>query len=217
MDHSTDPTSSSFPDADETSKPRIHAAWSRTRLIFWIVSSVVILALGAANITWWVQQARSEARRKALQNLWPTVYRILDQTPSIEVIALNPEGVRNEVETFHGYGVLGRTTIRDAEDIKTLSAAFLKGRRQGGNTFLCFEPRHGIHVRHGNQDLDLVICFAWHKDTSTLVLLTACGMASRVRLGRPSTRSSRKRVCKSPSDRDTAKVDFLESPKPVRR
>ena len=159
MENSTCSTSSSFPDAADSSNPRGHAAWSRTRRIFWIVSSLVILALGAANISWWVQQARNEARRKELQNLWPTVFRILEQTPSMEVIALNPEGVRNEVETFHGYGVLGRTTIRDSDDMKTLAAAFLKGRRQGGQTFLCFDPRHGIHVRHGNQDLDLVICF----------------------------------------------------------
>ena len=108
MEHPPDPSLSSFPDAADTSHPRGHAAWSRTRLIFWIVSSFVILALGAANISWWVQQARSEARRKELQNLWPTVFRILEQTPSMEVIALNPEGVRNEVQAFHGYGVLGR-------------------------------------------------------------------------------------------------------------
>ena len=155
MGHSTHPSSSSSLDAADTSNPSGHAAWSRTRLIFWIVSSFVILALGAANISWWVQ----EARRKERQNLWPTVFRILEQTPSMEVIALNPQGLQNEVEAFHGYGVLGRTTIRDAGDIKTLASAFLKGRRQGGNAFLCFDPRHGIHVRNGDQDLDLVICF----------------------------------------------------------
>jgi hypothetical protein len=76
----------------------------------------------------------------------------------MEVIALNPNGAENEVETFHDYGVLGRAMIRDSGEIKTLAAAFLEGRREGGEALLCFDPRHGIRVPYGNKDLDLVIC-----------------------------------------------------------
>jgi hypothetical protein len=136
-----------------------HSSKRRTRLLFWIVSSFIILPLSAANIVWWSQEARIATRRKELQDLWPTVFRILEQADVVDLIALNPEGVRGEAEAFHGHGVLGRATIRNADDIRTLAAAFLRGRRQGGSAYLCFDPRHGIHVRHGDQDLDLVICF----------------------------------------------------------
>jgi hypothetical protein len=159
MEHPADLPSSSSPEAADASSPGGQIVWSRARLIFWIVSSPIIVALGVVNISWWGQEARTAARRKELQDLWPTVFRILEQTPSMDIIALNPQGVGDEAETFHGYGVLGRATIRDAGDIKALAGAFLQGRRAGGRAFACFDPRHGIHVRRGDQDLDLVICF----------------------------------------------------------
>jgi hypothetical protein len=118
------------------------------------------------NVTCWVHEALREAhlkelqaRRTKLQGLWASVFRIFEGSPAMEVIALNPNGAQSEVETFHGYGVLGRATIRDSGDIKALSTAFFDGRAEGGAAFLCFDPRHGIHVRFDDKDLDLVICF----------------------------------------------------------
>jgi hypothetical protein len=151
--------SCSSPAAADPSGFRGHVTRSRIRLIFWLISSLVILPLLAANIDRWVQEARREADRKELRDLWPEVFRILERSTSMDLIALNPEGVVNEAESFHGYGVLGRATIHDAGDIKALAAGFVRGRREGGDVVLCFEPRHGIRVRHGEQDLDLVICF----------------------------------------------------------
>jgi hypothetical protein len=158
--------SSWSPKTRDPSSPSDRPARSRDHIVFWTLSSVVILALGAANVSWWVPEALREAhrkelegRRKKLQNLWPTVSRVLEHSPSIEVIALNPNGVEHEVKTFHDFGVLGRATIRDPGEIKALVAAFQEGRREGGQAYLCFDPRHGIHVRDGDKDLDLVICF----------------------------------------------------------
>ena len=152
-------SSSSSPNEADQFSPGGHAARSRTRLDF--LDHILIYHPGTRGSEYHSvgSGARSEARRKELQNLWPTVFRILEQSPSLDLLALNPAGVANEVETFHGFGVLGRATIRDTGDIKTLAEAFLKGRREGGEALLCFDPRHGIHIRQGDQDLDLVICF----------------------------------------------------------
>ncbi len=108
---------------------------------------------------WWVQEARHAARQEELKTLWPTVFRLLEEATSVDVIALDPNGARDKYESFHGHAILGRTTIRDAGEIKALAAAYRKGRREGGMAFLCFDPRHGIHLRHKGRDLDLVLCF----------------------------------------------------------
>lgn len=163
--------SCSCPDEADPSGFRDHEARSRIRLIFWLISSLIILPLLALNIIQWVQEASREAdrrvqeagreaRRTELRDLWQEVFRILEQATSLDVIALNPNGVVDEAETFHGYGVLGRATIRDVSDIEALAAAFVSGRRQGSDDLIaCFDPRHGIHVPRGEQGLDLVICF----------------------------------------------------------
>jgi hypothetical protein len=131
MENPNDTYSSSSIDAADQSSPRRHAARWRTRLIFWLVSSCTIVALGALNLARWIQEARKEARRQELQALWATVFRALEQAPSMDIVALNPAGAQNETKTFHSYGVLGRATIRDAGEIKALASAYRKGRLEG--------------------------------------------------------------------------------------
>ena len=166
MQHPPTSPASSSPDNPHRSSPSRHPVRSRIRLVFWTVSWLIIVTLGTVYVSGWVQEALREAHRKKLQasrkdlqDRWATVFRIFELSPSIELVALNPNGVQNEVETFHGYGVLRRATIRDPGEIKALSAAFFDGRGEGGQALLCFDPRHGIHVRHEDKNLDLVICF----------------------------------------------------------
>jgi hypothetical protein len=63
-------------------------------------------------------------------------------------------------DRFHGFGVLGKTELREPKLQARLVAAIAEGIR--ANTGLmanCFNPRHGIHAVRGTQAADLVICF----------------------------------------------------------
>lgn len=63
-------------------------------------------------------------------------------------------------EAFHGWHVLGKTTVKDAEVRQKFVAAFLKGVAENeGIAAGCFNPRHGIRMVHDGQTIDLVICF----------------------------------------------------------
>lgn len=64
------------------------------------------------------------------------------------------------LDKFHGWRVLGQTTIDDKAVQKKLNGALDTGRRESdGSIASCFWPRHGIRVRHGGKEYDLVICF----------------------------------------------------------
>ena len=63
-------------------------------------------------------------------------------------------------DAFHGWKVLGKTTVKDAEVRKRLVAAFLQGVAENeGVSAGCFNPRHGIRMVHDGRTIDLVICF----------------------------------------------------------
>jgi len=64
-------------------------------------------------------------------------------------------------DVFHGHAVLGRTEIRDKAQRAFLLRALYKGIGESDGTtgHTCFSPRHAIHAVHGNNTLDLLICF----------------------------------------------------------
>jgi len=89
------------------------------------------------------------------------VKTILEKADSFELLSLEPT-TPNETpaESFHGWKVLGKKTVDEAEVRKTLVAAFEKGvEAYQGDGAACFNPRHGIKVKHGGKAADLVICF----------------------------------------------------------
>src|SRR5262249_56401493 len=72
-------------------------------------------------------------------------------------LARSERGVK---DGFHGWKVLGSTTVKDAETVKKLAAAFKKGvEENNGIVAACFNPRHGIRLTHDGKTVDLVICF----------------------------------------------------------
>ena len=78
-----------------------------------------------------------------------------------ELLSLNPTWSRNSPpDGFHGYAVLGRASVSNADTRKRLTHALRKGALENwGLAAGCFKPRHGIHVTQANQSTDFVICF----------------------------------------------------------
>ena len=65
-----------------------------------------------------------------------------------------------DADRFHGWKVLGQTTIKDADVRKKVLDAVLKGIQENkGEAANCFQPRHGLHATHEGKTVDLVICF----------------------------------------------------------
>jgi hypothetical protein len=85
--------------------------------------------------------------------------KALEAAEQFDLYSLNPEQ-RDEKEGFHGWKVLGKTTIKDAATRKQLIEAFKKSVADNkGMAAFCFIPRHGIRLTKDGKTLDLVICF----------------------------------------------------------
>ena len=86
---------------------------------------------------------------------------ILDKAEQIELLSLDPvPSIEKLKDGFHGWKVLGKTAVKDAEVRKKLVAAFKKGVADNdGMAAFCFNPRHGIRAIHDGKTVDFVICF----------------------------------------------------------
>src|SRR5687768_18379585 len=85
----------------------------------------------------------------------------LEKAAEWELYSLDPEHQKDPPrDGFHGWKVLGKTTVKDAETRKSLLTALDKGAQDNDGTVArCFDPRHGIRVKDGDKTIDLVICF----------------------------------------------------------
>jgi hypothetical protein len=85
----------------------------------------------------------------------------LEKAAEWELYSLDPSRFKDPPkDNFHGWKVLGMTTVKDADTRKALLAALDKGARDNdGTVAACFNPRHGIRVKAGDKTIDLVICF----------------------------------------------------------
>jgi hypothetical protein len=91
----------------------------------------------------------------------PAVSTLLDEAEAIELISLDPrQRPSGPAESFHGWKVLGRTTLRDAEKRRAIVAAVTRGVAEADKVAGCFEPRHGLRASRGNDSADLVLCFS---------------------------------------------------------
>jgi hypothetical protein len=89
---------------------------------------------------------------------------ILENADELELLALDPNHPKKKpVEDFHGWEVLGKKTIDQAER-RRLVEAFEKGVAEPHvQPAHCFNPRHGIRVTKGGKSADFVICFECHQ------------------------------------------------------
>jgi hypothetical protein len=96
------------------------------------------------------------------QEVPESVETILDKADKVELYSLEPEPDEKAAKDpkatqFHGYLVLGKTTLGDA-NLKKARESLELGIGMG-RVAKCFDPRHGIRVTKGEKTADMVICF----------------------------------------------------------
>jgi len=86
---------------------------------------------------------------------------ILEKAERIDLLALDLITPQDDPKkTFHGYKVLGRTTLDKAPAKKSIVEALEKDVAQyKGEGKPAFMPRHGIRATHQGKTADFVICF----------------------------------------------------------
>lgn len=91
----------------------------------------------------------------------PAALKILQNADSFELLSLDPSReLRPADGGFHGWKVLGSTTIKEAATRTKLLDALAKGVAENeGEVAGCFNPRHGIRAKKGQEIVELVICF----------------------------------------------------------
>lgn len=89
----------------------------------------------------------------------PAAMAALASPESLELLSLQPHADKSD-EGFHGWQVLGKTTIEDKPTIAKLCGSFTSGiPEHRGPVVSCFSPRHGLRVTSGGKVVDFVICF----------------------------------------------------------
>jgi hypothetical protein len=101
---------------------------------------------------------------RAEENAIPEdVLTALTDAETFELYSLNPNRLGEEPEDgdFHGWKVLGKTQVKDAEARESLINALKKGVSDSdGTVAACFNPRHGIQVTTADgKTVSVVICF----------------------------------------------------------
>jgi hypothetical protein len=105
---------------------------------------------------------------------------ILDKASELELYSLDPkERDKKPKDGFHGWKVLGKTTLKKKEDREKVVKAIRKGIADSdGSVAGCFNPRHGLKAKAGGKTVELVICYECHSlevyvDGKRSVVLTA--------------------------------------------
>ena len=103
----------------------------------------------------------------------PVAEQALRDATDFELLSLDPDRENADSNGFHGWKVLGKTTITDAGVRNDLISAFKKGvPRRKIEPVDCFNPRHGIKLVSDGITHEFVICFEcyqvqWHSPRST--------------------------------------------------
>jgi hypothetical protein len=86
---------------------------------------------------------------------------ILENASQFELLSIGHGlSMKNPTEDFHGWPVIGKTTVEDSNTRNRLVAALEKGVEENkGDSMKCFNPRHGIRGAHNGMTADFVICF----------------------------------------------------------
>ena len=107
------------------------------------------------------------------RGLPPAAEQALRNATDFELLSLDPDRTTAESSGFHGWKVLGKTTITDAGVRNNLIAAFKEGvPRRDIEPVDCFNPRHGITLVSDGTTHEFVICFEcyrveWYSTRST--------------------------------------------------
>ena len=112
--------------------------------------ALLLLGLGATA------RAEDQPSSKDLKALF-------EKAETLELYSLNPGADVKEPDPkkgFHGWKILGKTTIKDSKTRKKIVEALYKGlEASDGTAALCFNPRHGLRATVDGKTADVVICF----------------------------------------------------------
>jgi hypothetical protein len=85
---------------------------------------------------------------------------ILENATQFELYSLEPKEAQGKMDALHGWQVLGKTPIKEAEKRKEILTSLEKNFDKPGELGArCFVPRHAIRATHEGKNVDLVICF----------------------------------------------------------
>jgi hypothetical protein len=88
---------------------------------------------------------------------------VFEKADQIIIYSLDPSFDNKEPDEskgFHGWKILGSTTIKDAKARGKIVAAIAKGLDESdGTAAKCFNPRHGLRATVDGKPVDVVICF----------------------------------------------------------
>jgi hypothetical protein len=88
---------------------------------------------------------------------------LFEKAEELELYSLDPAPDIKDQDAktgFHGWKILGKTTIKEAKTRKKVIEALYKGLAESDGTVAkCFIPRHGIRAAAGGKTADVVICF----------------------------------------------------------
>jgi hypothetical protein len=131
-------------------------------------AEIIIVVAAVVAMTAFASDSRARGHLKAYNsttevgNVIPeTAAAILEQADHFELLSLNPTYQQIPAEgDFHGYRILGKAVIDDAETRKKLVFTFKRAVAENqGVAAACFDPRHGIRVTRNEKQVDFVICF----------------------------------------------------------
>jgi hypothetical protein len=134
--------------------------------------AVILLAAGCFFVVRSLIAQRTVMRSQQIalrlqEELGTETRQVLDSNQKLTLYSLDPDSMHTDPQElkkkpdFHGYLILGKTSITDAKTQSDLLAAFYDGIGSSSRKEMafCFEPRHGIRAVGNNKSIDLVICF----------------------------------------------------------
>lgn len=99
---------------------------------------------------------------KAVPRFPESVEEALAGAAEFELLSLDPiqeEGGPTVVDGFHGWKILGKTSIRDAASRKQVADALHAGDDRQIEMASCFWPRHGLKAEYRGRVIEIVVCF----------------------------------------------------------
>jgi hypothetical protein len=101
-----------------------------------------------------------------VRHIPPPIATALDNAEIYELLSIDPDQTNagpttSPASLFHGYSILGSTTVTDAAVRTKVTKAFLDAviERHSNFTTCLFWPRHGLRLTTGDSSVDMVICF----------------------------------------------------------
>jgi len=95
----------------------------------------------------------------------------IESADDVTLYSLDPERAdlidhspEHLAKLFSGYLILGQALIDDASERRALVDSLCLGLANSPRMVeLCFDPHHGLRIRKGSQNLNVVICFQCHQ------------------------------------------------------